>query len=107
MAAKKRIAVLFGGRSGEHEVSLMSARSVINAIDPEKYDVVPIGITLEGRWVGHRDPAIVLEALEESTIRSLEPLVLLAEPGRSKVYTVSEEEMLDVFSSFLLYKAAG
>lgn len=100
MAAKKRIAVLFGGRSGEHEVSLMSARSVINAIDPETYDVVPIGITLEGRWVGHRDPAIVLESLEESTIRSLEPLALLAEPGRGKVYTVSEEEMLDVFSSF-------
>jgi len=41
----------FGGRSGEHEVSLLSAASVLNAIDKEKYNVVPIGITKEGRWL--------------------------------------------------------
>ncbi len=48
---KLRVGVLFGGRSGEHEVSLLSATSVLNAIDKSKYDVVPIGITKEGRWV--------------------------------------------------------
>ena len=48
---KLRVGVLFGGRSGEHEVSLLSAASVLNAIDKKKYDVVPIGITKEGRWV--------------------------------------------------------
>src|SRR6516225_4549441 len=48
---KLRVGVLFGGRSGEHEVSLLSAASVLNAIDKTKYDVVPIGITKEGRWV--------------------------------------------------------
>ena len=48
---KLRVGVLFGGRSGEHEVSLLSAASVLNAIDKGKYDVVPIGITKEGRWV--------------------------------------------------------
>ncbi len=48
---KLRIGVLFGGRSGEHEVSLLSAASVLNAIDKKKYEVVPIGITKEGRWV--------------------------------------------------------
>jgi D-alanine-D-alanine ligase len=48
---KLRVGVLFGGRSGEHEVSLLSAASVLNAIDKDKYDVVPIGITKEGRWV--------------------------------------------------------
>ena len=48
---KLRVGVLFGGRSGEHEVSLLSAESVLNAIDKGKYDVVPIGITKEGRWV--------------------------------------------------------
>lgn len=48
---KLRVGVLFGGRSGEHEVSLLSAASVLNAIDKSKYDVVPIGITKEGRWV--------------------------------------------------------
>src|SRR5271165_3614702 len=48
---KLRVGVLFGGRSGEHEVSLLSAASVLKAIDKKKYDVVPIGITKEGRWV--------------------------------------------------------
>ena len=46
-----RVGVLFGGRSGEHEVSLASAASVIRALDPEKYDVVPIGISKDGRWL--------------------------------------------------------
>src|ERR1700686_2653955 len=52
MATKKiRVGILFGGRSGEHEVSLLSAASVLNAIDKNKYEVVPIGITKEGRWL--------------------------------------------------------
>jgi D-alanine-D-alanine ligase len=46
-----RIGVIFGGRSGEHEVSLASAASVIRALDPEKYEAVPIGITKDGRWL--------------------------------------------------------
>src|SRR3989442_14410997 len=48
---KLRVGILFGGRSGEHEVSLLSAASVLNAIDKSKYEVVPIGITKEGRWL--------------------------------------------------------
>src|ERR1700729_396484 len=48
---KLRVGVLFGGRSGEHEVSLLSAASLLNAIDKEKYEVVPIGITKDGRWL--------------------------------------------------------
>jgi D-alanine-D-alanine ligase len=48
---KLRVGVLFGGRSGEHEVSLLSAASVLKAIDKKRYEVVPIGITKEGRWV--------------------------------------------------------
>src|ERR1700684_867271 len=52
MASEKiRVGILFGGRSGEHEVSLLSAASVLNAIDKTKYDVVPIGITKDGRWL--------------------------------------------------------
>ncbi len=49
--AKLRVGILFGGRSGEHEVSLLSAASVLNAIDQTKYEVVPIGITKDGRWL--------------------------------------------------------
>src|SRR5438105_15769848 len=48
---KLRVGILFGGRSGEHEVSLLSAASVLGAIDNSKYEVVPIGITKEGRWL--------------------------------------------------------
>ncbi|HEU5335588.1 MAG TPA: D-alanine--D-alanine ligase A, partial [Terriglobales bacterium] len=48
---KTRVGILFGGRSGEHEVSLLSAASVLDATDKDKYEVVPIGITKEGRWV--------------------------------------------------------
>lgn len=48
---KLRVGILFGGRSGEHEISLLSAASVLKAIDKDKYEVVPIGITKEGRWL--------------------------------------------------------
>ncbi|HLQ51736.1 MAG TPA: D-alanine--D-alanine ligase family protein [Terriglobales bacterium] len=48
---KTRVGILFGGRSGEHEVSLLSAASVLEAIDKNKYEVVPIGITKDGRWL--------------------------------------------------------
>ncbi|HXF36316.1 MAG TPA: D-alanine--D-alanine ligase family protein [Actinomycetota bacterium] len=47
---RRRIAVLFGGRSAEHEISCLSARSVIAALDPSRYEVIPIGITREGTW---------------------------------------------------------
>jgi D-alanine-D-alanine ligase len=59
---KLRIGVLFGGQSGEHEVSIVSARAVMNGLDPDKYDVVPIGITKEGRWLTGGDPMAALTA---------------------------------------------
>jgi len=55
MAKKLRVGILFGGRSGEHDVSLLSAASVLGAIDREKFDVTPIGITKEGRWLAAGD----------------------------------------------------
>jgi D-alanine-D-alanine ligase len=55
MAKKLRVGVLFGGRSGEHEVSLLSAASILKAIDRRKFDVVPIGITKEGHWLAAKD----------------------------------------------------
>jgi len=58
-----RVGVVFGGRSGEHEVSLISARSVMGALDPRKYEVVPIGIARDGRWLTGGDPMARLEAV--------------------------------------------
>lgn len=55
MARKLRVGVLFGGRSGEHEISLRSARSILKAMDRRKYDVVELGITREGRWLAPDD----------------------------------------------------
>ena len=53
--SKLRVGILFGGRSGEHEISLLSAASVFKAIDQNKYEVVPIGITKDGRWLTSTD----------------------------------------------------
>jgi len=58
---KLRVGILFGGRSGEHEVSLLSAASVFDAIDKNKFDVVPIGITKEGRWLTSVDAERLLK----------------------------------------------
>jgi len=55
MTKKLRVGILFGGRSGEHEISLLSAASVFKAIDQNKYEVVPIGITKDGRWLTSAD----------------------------------------------------
>ena len=65
---KLRVGVLFGGRSGEHEVSLLSAASVLKAIDKEKYEVVPIGITKEGQWLtpAHAERLLRGEALRDA-----------------------------------------
>ena len=57
---KLKVGVIFGGRSGEHEVSLISATSVISALDPNKYDVVPIGITKQGTWNVGVSPQMML-----------------------------------------------
>src|SRR5256885_2930550 len=57
---KLRVGILFGGRSGEHEISLLSAASVFKAIDQNKYEVVPIGITKDGRWLRASDAERVL-----------------------------------------------
>src|SRR5438067_189422 len=56
MATKLRIGIIFGGKSEEHEVSLVSARSVMRELDPERYEVIPIGISRKGAWLAGGDP---------------------------------------------------
>jgi len=85
---KLRLAVIFGGRSGEHEVSLMSARSVLDALDREAYDITEIGITKEGRWLSGDD---ALKAFETGRQADLIPVALLAEPGLAMLYERSSE----------------
>src|SRR5262252_10569555 len=80
---KLRVGVLFGGRSGEHEVSLLSAASVLKAIDKNKYEVVPIGITKEGRWLtpAHAERLLRGEQPHEESGRHLRAGDPQATPG--------------------------
>ncbi|MGA3351263.1 MAG: D-alanine--D-alanine ligase family protein [Candidatus Sulfotelmatobacter sp.] len=73
---KVRVGILFGGRSGEHEVSLLSAASVLQAIDKDKYEVVPIGITKAGHWLTAADAENLLQGklvIEPRHLRAGDP----------------------------------
>jgi D-alanine-D-alanine ligase len=80
---KIRVGVLFGGRSGEHEVSLRSAESILNSLDPRKYDVLPIAITHEGRWLTSRDALKLLPPgpAIQKVLAEGRPLTVAAEPN--------------------------
>jgi D-alanine-D-alanine ligase len=80
---KLTIAVIFGGRSGEHEVSLMSARSVLSVLDRERYDVIEIGITHQGTWLTGKH---VLEALETDALQDLAPVIVSPDPSEKGIY---------------------
>ena len=84
--SKIRIGVIFGGRSGEHEVSLMSARSILSALDPDTYIVTQIGITHDGDWLVGEN---VLGAMIEGDYRNLNPVVLMPIPTRKELYTIN------------------
>ncbi|HEY6487660.1 MAG: D-alanine--D-alanine ligase family protein [Terracidiphilus sp.] len=81
MTKKLRVGILFGGRSGEHEVSLLSAASILKAIDRTKFDVVPIGITKEGRWLGAGAAHSLLEGDASAGARRLRAGDPAATPG--------------------------
>lgn len=82
---KLHVGVLFGGRSGEHEVSLMSARSVLASMDRNKYRVTQIGITQDGAWWVGED---VLDALIQSDVSGLSPAALFPDPTRHSLYRI-------------------
>ncbi|MGN6031682.1 MAG: D-alanine--D-alanine ligase [Thermomicrobiales bacterium] len=63
MSRKVRVAVLFGGQSDEHDVSLRSAQTIMDALDSDRYEVVPVGITREGQWVANGDPLKALQSI--------------------------------------------
>src|ERR1044071_8285481 len=80
---KLHVAVIFGGRSGEHEVSLMSARSVLSVLDPAKYEVIQIGITQEGTWLTGND---VLSKFENNQTNGLLPVLVSPDPSERGIY---------------------
>jgi D-alanine-D-alanine ligase len=92
MSAKRktRVGLVFGGRSGEHDVSLMSARSVLSVLDPGKYDITQIGIAQTGQWLVGED---VLGKFEAGRSTDLEPAVVLPDPSQTGVYAVREKRL--------------
>lgn len=87
MISKIRVGVIFGGRSGEHEVSVRSARSVIEALDRERYEVVPINISKDGRWLSPAESAALLPEsarglLPENVSGADEALTIVGDPSR-------------------------
>jgi D-alanine-D-alanine ligase len=93
---KTRVAVVFGGRSTEHAISCLSAGSVLAALDPDQFDVVPVGITREGRWVlTDGDPkALTLQGTElpEITATSGSAVVLSSDPTSRGLAVVDPTE---------------
>jgi D-alanine-D-alanine ligase len=85
-----RVGILFGGRSGEHEVSIASANSVLRALDPEKYEALPIGITKDGRWlVGASAQKLLPEVLKKG-----HRVVLPPDPSAGSLMAVGEAHAL-------------
>jgi D-alanine-D-alanine ligase len=93
MLKKLRVAILFGGRSGEHEVSLMSARSVIAALDPDKYEIFAVGITHAGNWVVGEN---VLEALEQNKTELLDHAAIFPEPNHQGLYAIRNTQYVKI-----------
>ena len=87
---KLHVALIFGGRSGEHEVSLMSARSVLSVLDPAKYDVTQIGITPEGKWLTGED---VIGKMETGKLAGLEPAVVTARSICAGVFVLRDKKL--------------
>ena len=98
MPQKLRVAVIFGGRSGEHAVSLMSARFVLSMLKPERYELIQVGISKQGAWWVGPD---VLAALQAEELGSLQPAALLPDPtrpGLKRIEMKDDMEMLNTLS---------
>jgi D-alanine-D-alanine ligase len=94
--SKVRVAVVFGGHSGEHEVSLLSARSVMSALDKDKYEIYPVGITKSGRWLTTGDPMAQLVA--GGDVASLPELAEantpLSQPTAASLAVIEQRDLL-------------
>jgi D-alanine-D-alanine ligase len=89
LETKLRVGVIFGGRSGEHEVSLRSAESIIKAMDRSRYEIVPIGITREGRWlVSGNATAMLPEAV--MTSQNHQDVAIIGDPTRQGLTRLDE-----------------
>ena len=94
MKKKLSIGVMFGGRSGEHEVSLVSAASVMASLNKEKYEIVPIGITKDGRWFS--GPKIIDTLKKGRVPKDEEEAVILPEPTKKGLHFLKGGKFVDL-----------
>ncbi len=99
---KLRVCVVFGGRSGEHEVSIVSATSVMKALDQSKYEVIPVGITKSGRWIaGDQSVQLLKSGIEDTPFYAMLP----ADPNEQRLLpsttnTANTREMASLREKF-------
>ncbi|HKO98316.1 MAG TPA: D-alanine--D-alanine ligase family protein [Pyrinomonadaceae bacterium] len=102
MAKKFRVGVIFGGQSGEHEVSIRSAASVIQAIDRKKYDVLPIAISREGKWLSPAEALTLLPPAAQSLLSQeqistkTDEVAILGDPSRQGLLALDQKGQSDV-----------
>ncbi len=101
MPKKLRVGVIFGGRSGEHEISIRSARAIIESIDRKKFDVVPIAITKEGKWLPPSDsaaalPPAVQPLLSADATTTTGDIALLGDPSHRGLISLNSDSQSHV-----------
>ncbi|MBT3690525.1 D-alanine--D-alanine ligase A, partial [bacterium] len=92
MSHKLRVGVIMGGRSGEHEVSIISGESVIESLDKNKYEVIPIGITKSGKWIADN----VLNELKSGNNKELVEKILTPDPTNHELVALDDQNMANL-----------
>jgi len=100
---KKTIALIFGGKSSEHEVSLRSAKNVANALDKSKFDFVLVGISKEGSWYRFSGMEVfdqVVRLTDKSLPAGSDPVALISEGGKPKFFSLKNQTKTDIDCAF-------
>ncbi len=99
---KIRVGIIFGGRSGEHEISIRSAKSVIEKINKEKYEVIPIGITKDGRWLNPEESVLMLPTETQEILRETSdklfraPIVFPPDTSRKGLIKLDSHDLMPI-----------
>lgn len=100
---KKKVAILFGGRSAEHEISVLSAKNVANALDKSKFELILIGVSKEGTWYQFQDVSVFsqIKALNDSRLPAFaDPVSLICHRGSPQIFFLESQKMISIDIAF-------
>jgi D-alanine-D-alanine ligase len=100
--SKTRVAVVFGGRSGEHEVSVVSAKNIIEAADSQKYEIIPIGITKNGKWLTGEK---AIEQFQNNDYSGLEEVTLNTKSGSKELLNLKNDNTYERLNVDIFFPA--